>query len=239
MSNHVSSQVYKRKLGSATRKAVMVLLADKASDDGGGIWASKQRMADELDMSKQTVINTIKAFISEGLLEEVGRRKCPNGFTILYAINLDAIAELPFNKSHDDQSTSLTGQRALPVNVDDLTGQRALPDQSTSLTQTPLNHPEPSNTCSSGDEPAFTCKHVAEHWNANAARWGKSTIRKFDDDRRKLVRARIAEHGLEGFQEMFANLGASDFLQKSKGLQFDWFMGKKNFLKVLEGNYNG
>src|SRR3546814_3397986 len=75
MSNHLISEVYKRQLGSMARNAVMVLLADKASDDGTGIWASKQRMAEELGTTKQTVITTIKSLVADGLLIEAGQRK--------------------------------------------------------------------------------------------------------------------------------------------------------------------
>lgn len=144
MSNHLISEAYKRQIGNMARKAVMVLLADKASDDGTGIWASKQRMAEELGASKQTVIATIKSLIADGLVKEDGQRRCANGYTIQYAINVRSLRALPLVKSHAiDQSENLTGQNAAPVNESDLTSQIVLPDQSEDLTQTLLNPPEP------------------------------------------------------------------------------------------------
>lgn len=113
MSNHLISEVYKRQTGGLARNAVMVLLADKASDDGTGIWASKQRMADELGTTKQTVIATIKALITDGLLREDGQRKSPNGYTVEYAINVAALQALPLVAAH--QSSSTTGKAASPV----------------------------------------------------------------------------------------------------------------------------
>lgn len=131
MSNHLISEAYKRQLGSMARNAVMVLLADKASDDGTGIWASKQRMADELGTTKQTVIATIKSLIADGLIREAGQRKSPNGYTVEYAIVVKALRALPLVKAHcEDQSSTLTGQAALPVKEDDRTGQAALPKPS-------------------------------------------------------------------------------------------------------------
>ena len=59
---HITSQVIKRDLGTITRKAVMMLLSDYASADGSGIWASKQRLADELCTTKRTVQRTIVDF---------------------------------------------------------------------------------------------------------------------------------------------------------------------------------
>ena len=154
MSNHLTSMVYKRDLGSIARKAVMVLLADKASDDGSGIWASKQRMANELCASKQTVLNTLKSLASDGLIAEVGKRKCANGYTVEYAINVANLEALALVKWHADQSTSLTGQNTLPVKDVDPTSQPAGPDQSISLTQTPINRSEPpsNNTARKPDD---------------------------------------------------------------------------------------
>lgn len=95
MSNHLITECYKRKLGSVTRLAMMAYLADKAADCGGGIYASKQTMADELDLTKKTVITTIQGLIADGLLVAVGTKPCANGHTVEYAISVDALAALP------------------------------------------------------------------------------------------------------------------------------------------------
>lgn len=135
MSNHIISMAYKRDLRTAMRKSVMVLLADKASDDGSGVYASKQTMADELCCSKQTVIDTIKGFLEEGLISELGRRGNLRGYTVEYGINLDALEALPLVACHAArQSRGLTGQAAGPVKGRRPTGQPAGPKPS-------LNHP--------------------------------------------------------------------------------------------------
>jgi biotin operon repressor len=116
VSNHVSSEVCKRLLGSATRKALLSLMADKASDYGTGIWASKQTMADELEVSKQTVITTIKGLVADGLLLEVGHRRCATGYLVEYAIDLPSVRALPLVRAHArtgqgfDRSSCFTGQ---------------------------------------------------------------------------------------------------------------------------------
>jgi biotin operon repressor len=165
VSNHVSSEVCKRLLGSATRKALLALMADKASDYGTGIWASKQTMADELEVSKQTVITTIKGLVADGLLVEVGHRRCATGYLVEYAIDLPAVRALPLVKAHaKDRSKGLTGQAALPVKLDDPTGQAALPHQSNCLTQTII---EPSlNHTPAGGEGASA--RIPEDWKMPA-----------------------------------------------------------------------
>lgn len=134
MSNHLISLAYKRDVRTSMRKAVLVLMADKASDDGSGIWAAKQTMADELCCSKQTVIDTIKGFIAEGIVQERGQRPSPNGYTVEYCLNVAAIEALPLVKCHSgNRSSKLTGQAAGPVKDADRTGQAAGPKPSRTI----------------------------------------------------------------------------------------------------------
>lgn len=134
MSRQVAKLVYDRKIGSMLRKAVLAYFAERANDDGSMIWASKKTIADEIECSKQAVINTVKQFLAEGILRENGFRKTQGGFTHIYDMDLAKIAALPKAK----QSTELTSQNIdqstpleEPVNPVD-------PDQSTPLTQTVL-----------------------------------------------------------------------------------------------------
>lgn len=140
MSKHIVSLVYRKKIGSMMRKAVLSYMADRANDDGTGIWCSKGTIANEIEASRQGVINTIKSLLEDGLLAEVGERKCQNGYTMEYRIDLQKVHDLPFvtGKNID---TSKSG----PVNVDDTTRQPDLHDPSTGFTQTSQNLPEPSN----------------------------------------------------------------------------------------------
>jgi hypothetical protein len=165
MSNHLISATYKRDLRTGTRKAVMVLLADKASDDGRGIYASKQTMADELNLSKQTVIATISGLIADGVLCEIGQRRNINGYTVEYAIMIDALDALPMVECHTKRlarplakrlEPNATGQGALPVKEVDRssvltgTGQAALPKPS--LEPLPLSPSEEGDAPPDGDQ---------------------------------------------------------------------------------------
>jgi hypothetical protein len=94
MSHKVVTLVYSRKAGSAHRKAVLAYMADRASDDGRGIFASKKTIADEIECGRSTVIKICNEFVEEGILTVTGSRKCANGATVEYAMNLDAVAAL-------------------------------------------------------------------------------------------------------------------------------------------------
>ncbi|WP_374292796.1 hypothetical protein [Paenirhodobacter enshiensis] len=95
MSYKVESICDCRKFGNATRKQLAMYLANKASDDGSGIWCSKYTMSRHTELSLSTVKRTIREFVKEGILavtEE--RRLCNHGHTIVYRLNLAVIAEL-------------------------------------------------------------------------------------------------------------------------------------------------
>jgi hypothetical protein len=100
VSHVVSSIVQRRKVGSPTRKAVLMFMAGCASDDGTGIWTSKQSMADDLEMGRRTVQVCIDDLLSEGLIRETGRRACRNGFTVEYSIVIEAIEALPSTREN-------------------------------------------------------------------------------------------------------------------------------------------
>ncbi|MFT4149213.1 MAG: hypothetical protein QM656_03375 [Paracoccaceae bacterium] len=94
MSITVTMQVRERRVGSPTKKAVLIRMADSASDDGTGIWISKSRMADELEMGRRTVQDAVVALLNDGLIVETGTRSRSNGYTVEYRINMKALAAL-------------------------------------------------------------------------------------------------------------------------------------------------
>lgn len=95
MSWHLLSEVYKRKIGSAPRKAVLAYCADKANDDGTGIFASKATIAKATELGRSTVIRVISELVDEGVLIPVGHRKCANGATVDYTLIKVRLAAFP------------------------------------------------------------------------------------------------------------------------------------------------
>jgi hypothetical protein len=129
MSHVATGIVQRRKVGSPTRKAVLMFMAACASDDGTGIWTSKQNMADDLEMGKRTVQVCIDDLAKDGLIAEVGRRSCRNGFTVEYRINLDAVQALPETRDNSATRAAPAPQvtRAAPAPVQDVHVTRAAP----------------------------------------------------------------------------------------------------------------
>ena len=67
-------------------------------------------------------------------------------------------------------------------------------------------------------------------------------IKKLTPNRKKQIKARYNEHGLDGIKEIFQKAEQSDFLSgrsgKWNGCNIDWLMKQSNAIKVLEGNYD-
>lgn len=94
MSWDVEKACTNRKFGSATRKQVIMFLADKASDDGSAIWCSKGTIQRHTELGETTVKRTVREFLAEGILVKTGSRTCRNGFTVVYQIDLAKVEAL-------------------------------------------------------------------------------------------------------------------------------------------------
>lgn len=79
---------------------------------------------------------------------------------------------------------------------------------------------------------------------ANDAFSGKaiSKVRALSDSRKRSIKARIAQYGIEAIYEVIQKAANSDFLNGNNDrnwiASFDWIMNSNNFCKVLDGNYD-
>lgn len=95
MSWRVANICADRIFGSPVRKQIIMFLADKASDDGSGIYCSKGTVQRHTELGASTVKRTIGDFIQEGILVETGQiRRCTNGYTVVYRMDLSAVEAL-------------------------------------------------------------------------------------------------------------------------------------------------
>lgn len=67
-------------------------------------------------------------------------------------------------------------------------------------------------------------------------------VKALSKTRQASIRSLYKKYGMDGFEDVFAKAGASDFLSgrtgKWNGCGFDWLIKPANFLKVLEGTYD-
>lgn len=95
MSKLLVNLVYSKICGSASRKAVLVALADRASDDGSGVYVSKTRISAETELSRSTVVSVCQELEAEGVLTAVGKRTGNHGYTVVYHMQCAKIQSLP------------------------------------------------------------------------------------------------------------------------------------------------
>ena len=78
---------------------------------------------------------------------------------------------------------------------------------------------------------------LIDYWNTKTG--GKcGRLESIENNRRRLVRARIISHGKRKFQEAIDKAATSNFLMGSTWFNFDWFIRPNNFDKIITGNYD-
>lgn len=126
MSYHVEALCDRRKFGSATRKQIVMYLANKASDDGTGIWCSKHTIAKHTELSLATVKRVVREFIAEGILVATGMRQTSaHGQTVVYRIVLEVVGTL--EPLRPEKGSVATGVTANPVQPTPPTGVTVTP----------------------------------------------------------------------------------------------------------------
>lgn len=85
-------------------------------------------------------------------------------------------------------------------------------------------------------------KIAVDLFNDAAGRVGWPRAQKLTDSRKQIIRARISEHGLDGWREALTIAEQSAFLSGRAGrgnfFCLDWMAKAANFTKIIEGNYN-
>ena len=111
MSYKVANTCSDRLFGSPVRKQIIMFLADKASDDGSGVFCSKGTISRHTELGGSTVKRVISEFVAEGILVETGSRSCTNGYTVIYRIDI-AVVEMLEPVNDPEKPTSPKANRA-------------------------------------------------------------------------------------------------------------------------------
>ena len=81
---------------------------------------------------------------------------------------------------------------------------------------------------------------LKDYWNFNCGKCPK--IKEFTEARKKLVRSILKTHTKQDLMKAILTVKNSNFLQGENENQWiatiDFFLNKKNFIKIIEGNYN-
>lgn len=95
---------------------------------------------------------------------------------------------------------------------------------------------KPPDVANSSEEKIDYGKLI-EYWNEKTGgKWGR--LVSIDNNRRKMVRARITEHGKATFVQAIDKATESSFLAAAPWFSFDWMIKPNNFDKIITGNYD-
>lgn len=192
-------------------------------------------LLDEADSDIRTRRIAVKLGVQVRELEEIGRRLQEVGL-VDGALNPAAWDDLQYRSDNSTNRVRAYRKKQQDQATRGTKRQRNV-SETVQETDTETEELEPKGSCASGD--ALKPEHFVEAWNEDIAPHGKRAVRDFTPERRTLVKARQQQHGVTGCREVLANIRGSPFLLDAQGIQFDWVIQKKNFQKILEGNYNG
>lgn len=98
---------------------------------------------------------------------------------------------------------------------------------------------EIENFKASTDDKNEILKYILKKYDQH--RGNLPRVRVFSEKRKKAMKARIKEHGLDVVEDMLKLVYSSSFLQgdnrENWTADFDWIFNKSNFIKIIEGNY--
>ncbi|ERF79471.1 helix-turn-helix domain-containing protein [Gallibacterium anatis] len=126
------------KVGNATRKLVLLKLADNASD-GGVCFPSYQHIADQCEISRRSAISHIDALIEMGWVEKKERKTKEGNTSNLYILRLEQGGE---NTASSSENSSLGGVNNLhhpSENISPTPSENISPRTSHSINQS-INH---------------------------------------------------------------------------------------------------
>ena len=78
---------------------------------------------------------------------------------------------------------------------------------------------------------------LAQYWNEKT-KGVFGIVESIENNRRKIVRARIRDKGKKAFMEAIDKVCASTFLAGAAWFNFDWLIRPNNFDKVMSGNFD-
>jgi pyocin large subunit-like protein len=267
MSFVVAGVVQRRKVGSPTRKAILMYMAGCASDDGSGVWTSKSNMAKDLEVGRRTVQRAVDELQEAGLISEVGQRKCKSGYTVEYRVNIEAVerlestrdpamstrvtaAHVDVNPCQGDTGTRVTvahvpvSQRHMnsPKNHPKNHPEKELPSGSSKKASPEGSAPAQDDLFGSGavPEPIDDVMRAFQLWNEQASKSKWTPVEHYSRSRRANVKRRLKElGGIEGWKIALEKAAESEFIAEDPSwFKFDWIMKPANLIKLMEGNYN-
>ena len=191
-------------------------------------YASQNKLAKQMKVSKPTIISSFKNLISKELLEaekELGEAN------MYYLAELNSIEVKNFN-----QSKNLTGV----VKKFD-----SIKNNTLRINKVRINEQELSSSKANGnkkEEQSKICFFFMEKWNELAKECELNIIKSFTENRKKKLSELLGKYTQEEILETMFKIKNINFLlgktdKSNWKISFDDFLNEEKFIKILEGAY--
>jgi len=218
----------KAKVGSASRKLVLIKLADNAND-AGFCHPSYKHISDHCEMTKRSVMAHIARLEKEGFLAKTSR-KTPKGstsnqykLTILGGENISP----PPSEKYDTP----------PVKIFHPPSENISPPPSENIS------PRTSHSFEPVIEPVIEPSGELVKTAFNEMTLLKRILKITPKRKAAIDKLKVDLQSMDSWRAFFSKVNDSDFLCGRKKdsdweASFDWIINSSNALKILEGNYD-
>lgn len=218
----------KCRVGSASRKLVLLALADRHNTEEEVARPSVAWIAEWADLNRKTVINSLAELERAGLISDSGQRAGATMQVKAYRLHIGTVPKAVQSQKRNSSDISVK--------------------QSQKRDTEPVLEPTPLVIANAITPPAAEIvddvlkpEHIVEAWNDLANRYGFSKA-KLTPERQRKLKTRIRHCTADDFTEAISAFDRSSFLrgENDRGWKpnLDWLLEPKNFTKVQEGAYD-
>lgn len=191
----------------------------------GQFVTSIKNLSSEVGLSEKQVRNALNKLKTTGEIEI----KTTNKYTLINVVNFNKFQDISFDEGK---------QKAIKGKSKD--NQEADKRQSKDNQRATTKEREEIKENKEREEMKNIYQLIADMYNKTCISFPKCT--KLSEARKTALKARLKKFTVEDFKLMFEKAEQSDFLKGANNrnwiANFDWFIADKNFVKVIDGNYD-
>lgn len=194
----------------------------------GQFVTSIKNLSSEVGLSEQQIKTALKKLQKTGEIE----LKTTNKYTLINVVNFNKFQCIGFedNKQITDKQQTNSNQ---------ITNEQQTNNNQITTTKEREEIKE-NKEYKEREEIKNIYQLIADMYNKTCVSFPKCT--KLSEARKTALKARLKKFTVEDFKLMFEKAEQSDFLKGANNrnwiANFDWFIADKNFVKVIDGNYD-
>ena len=195
--------------------------------DRGQFVTSIKNLSSEVGLGEKQVRIALKKLQKTGEIEV----KTTNKFTLINVVNFNKFQDVIYDEGKQTTNKGQTEDNQETIKRQSIDNQRA----TTKEIKNKRNEEKEE-----GEEIKNIYQLIVDMYNETCVSFPKCT--KLSEARKRALSARLKKFTVEDFKLMFEKAEQSDFLKGANSrnwiANFDWFISDKNFVKVIDGNYD-